>query len=395
MEETMEERADQESWYEDESTDEEWEYPLHEYELTASPNDFNVITLFNFIESGTVKIPGFQRNYVWDLKRASKLIESMIIGLPVPQIFLYEESRNKFLVIDGQQRLMSIYYFIKQRFPKKEKRTELRRIFDEYGKIPDEILEDDRFFTKFNLSLPEQLPNQRNKFSSLNYSTLSEYRSAFDLRPIRSVIVKQVSPKDDDSAIYEIFNRLNSGGINLRPQEIRMSLYHSNFYDMLYRVNIKKEWRRLTGISEPDIHMKDLEFLLRGFAMLIKGDKYNPSMVKFLNAFSLHAREYGEEDVKYFESLFESFLESCTNLANDAFQSTVKRFSITLFESIFAATCQEAYASKKMVVGKIDLDSVTEMKIDSKFLAAAERTTTSKSNLLTRLKRAREIIKIK
>lgn len=121
MEETMEERADQESWYEDESTDEEWEYPLHEYELTASPNDFNVITLFNFIESGTVKIPGFQRNYVWDLKRASKLIESMIIGLPVPQIFLYEESRNKFLVIDGQQRLMSIYYFIKQRFPKKRK----------------------------------------------------------------------------------------------------------------------------------------------------------------------------------------------------------------------------------------------------------------------------------
>ncbi|TVL99866.1 MAG: hypothetical protein CV087_16545 [Candidatus Brocadia sp. WS118] len=391
----MEERADQESWYEDESTDEEWEYPLHEYELTASPNDFNVITLFNFIESGTVKIPGFQRNYVWDLKRASKLIESMIIGLPVPQIFLYEESRNKFLVIDGQQRLMSIYYFIKQRFPKKEKRTELRRIFDEYGKIPDEILEDDRFFTKFNLSLPEQLPNQRNKFSSLNYSTLSEYRSAFDLRPIRSVIVKQVSPKDDDSAIYEIFNRLNSGGINLIPQEIRMSLYHSKFYDMLYRVNIKKEWRRLTGISEPDMHMKDLEFLLRGFAMLIMGDKYNPSMVKFLNAFSLHAREYGEEDVKYFESLFESFLESCTHLANDAFQSTVKRFSITLFESIFAATCQEAYASKKMVVGKIDPDSVNEMKIDSKFLAAAERTTTSKSNLLTRLKRAREIIKIK
>ncbi|WP_169704413.1 DUF262 domain-containing protein [Candidatus Kuenenia stuttgartiensis] len=390
----MENRTDQESWYDDESTYEEWEYPLHEYELTASPNDFNVITLFNFIESGTVKIPGFQRNYVWDLKRASKLIESMIIGLPVPQIFLYEESRNRFLVIDGQQRLMSIYYFIKQRFPKKEKRTELRRIFDEHGKIPDEILENDHYFTKFNLNLPEQLPNQRNKFSRLNYSTLSEYRSAFDLRPIRSVIVKQVSPKDDNSAIYEIFNRLNSGGINLMPQEIRMSLYHSIFYDMLYRVNIKKEWRRLTGITEPDLHMKDIEFLLRGFAMLINGDKYNPSMVKFLNAFSLHARDYENEGVKYFESLFESFLESCINLSNDAFQSTVKRFSITLFESIFATTCKEAYANKKMVVGKIDPGSVSQMKTDSKFLAAAEKTTTSKSNLLTRLKRASEIIKI-
>jgi uncharacterized protein with ParB-like and HNH nuclease domain len=56
---------------------------------------------------------------VWDLGRASKLIESLLLGLPVPQIFLYEAARNEFLVIDGQQRLMSIYYFIKQRFPKK------------------------------------------------------------------------------------------------------------------------------------------------------------------------------------------------------------------------------------------------------------------------------------
>src|SRR6266404_1652265 len=109
---------------------------------------------------------------------------------------------------------MSIYYFIKQRFPRKDKRTELRQIFDQYGKIPDEIFDDDSYFTNFNLSLPEQLPNQRNKFNGLNYSTLGDYRSAFDLRPIRSVIVKQVSPKDDDSAIYEIFNRLNSGGVN-------------------------------------------------------------------------------------------------------------------------------------------------------------------------------------
>src|SRR5262249_38549581 len=64
-----------------------------EYDITASPNDFNILTLYSFIESGAVKIPGFQRNFVWDLKRASKLIESVIIGLPVPQIFLYEEIR--------------------------------------------------------------------------------------------------------------------------------------------------------------------------------------------------------------------------------------------------------------------------------------------------------------
>jgi hypothetical protein len=116
-------------WTEEEDTEAD-DIQVEEYELTSSPNDFNITTIFNFIESGAVKIPGFQRNYVWDIKRASKLIESIIIGLPVPQIFLYEETRNRFLVIDGQQRLMSIFYFVKQRFPRIEKRPELRRLFD-------------------------------------------------------------------------------------------------------------------------------------------------------------------------------------------------------------------------------------------------------------------------
>ena len=72
-----------------------------DYDISVSPNDFNLKTLFDFIDSGIVKIPGFQRNYVWDLKRASKLIESLLIGVPIPQIFLYEEKKNSFLVIDG------------------------------------------------------------------------------------------------------------------------------------------------------------------------------------------------------------------------------------------------------------------------------------------------------
>src|SRR3954464_14319462 len=86
---------------------------ISEYDVTASPNDFNIGTIFNFIESGSLRIPAFQRNYVWEIKRASKLIESILIGLPIPQIFLYEKARNEFHVIDGQQRLMTIYYYKK------------------------------------------------------------------------------------------------------------------------------------------------------------------------------------------------------------------------------------------------------------------------------------------
>ena len=385
-----------EDWFEDKSeVEEDTEYPLHEYDLTSSPNDFNIITLFNYIEAGTIKIPGFQRNYVWDIKRASKLIESLVIGLPVPQIFLYESSRNQFLVIDGQQRLMSIYYFIKQRFPRNEKRTELRQLFDKHGKILDSILNDDTYFSKFALSLPEQLPSQKNKFKGLNYSTLGDYKSAFDLRPIRSVIVKQVSPQDDHSAIYEIFNRLNSGGVNLKPQEIRMSLYHSAFYDMLNRINTCPQWRNLTGISEPDLHVKDLEFLLRGFALLVSGDDYNPSMVKFLNAFSLKTKSFNAEQIQYLENLLLSFLQSCSNLDNTAFQSSPNRFSITAFESIFAAACRHAFKSHALINGKITAESVTQLKEDEKFMAASEKGTANKVNVATRLERAHEIIKVR
>jgi hypothetical protein len=116
------------------------------------------------------------------------------------------------------------------------KRVEIRAIFDKEGKVPDEILHNDDFFEDFKLKLSEKLPNHTNKFHGLNFSTLGDYKTQFDLRPIRNIIVKQNSPAGDDSSMYEVFNRLNTGGINLRPQEIRTSMYHSKFYDMLYRI---------------------------------------------------------------------------------------------------------------------------------------------------------------
>jgi len=67
---------------------------------------------------------------------------------------------------------MSIYYFMKQRFPRREKRAELRGIFDEHGNIPESIIHDDKYFENFRLKLAESLPNHRNKFQGLSYATL-------------------------------------------------------------------------------------------------------------------------------------------------------------------------------------------------------------------------------
>jgi uncharacterized protein with ParB-like and HNH nuclease domain len=141
-----------EDWLEEASQVPE-DLEIDEYDLVAAPNDWNTRTICDFIDSGAVQIPGFQRNYVWDIKRASKLIESLILGLPVPQVFLYEESRNRFLVIDGQQRLLTLFFFSKGRFPKKHYRADLRHLLNE-GDIDDGVLFDDANFEPFRLSLP-------------------------------------------------------------------------------------------------------------------------------------------------------------------------------------------------------------------------------------------------
>ena len=74
-----------ETWFDDYAGEVD-DIQVDEFDITAAPNDFNVLTINSFLESGAVRIPGFQRNYVWDIGRASKLIESLILGLPVPQV---------------------------------------------------------------------------------------------------------------------------------------------------------------------------------------------------------------------------------------------------------------------------------------------------------------------
>jgi hypothetical protein len=400
-------------WIEDDDFD---DYSLREYDITASPNDFNILTLFSFIESGAVKIPGFQRNYVWDIKRASRLIESLLIGLPIPQIFLYEEGKNSFLVIDGQQRLMSIYYFIKKRFPREEKRSELRQVFDQHGGIPANILEDDQYFTKFNLKLIDPSGGRKNRLNGMNYDTLVDLKTSFDLRTVRNVIIKQNSPDDADSSIYEVFNRLNSGGVNLTPQEIRTSLYHSRFYDMLYRLNLNPNWRRLIGLAQPDLNMKDVEILLRGYAMMIDGDNYTPSMKRFLNVFSKEARKlFGvsagssnrpaetpesralqmerTKKLELAEMVFDQFASATSGLPDRAFfGKATNKFNISVFDAVFAAVCAPLWQGQSHSLDPIDPAHLDQLKEDQDFVNATQKASAVTANVKKRLERARVIL---
>ncbi len=371
--------------------DEDEGYPLNEYQLTTTPNDFNILTIISFIESKVFKIPSFQRHYVWDLKRASKLIESLLIGLPIPQMFLYESGRNELLVLDGQQRLMTIYYFVKGRFPRKEKRAELREIFDQHGCMPDDVMVNDTLFQKFNLRLDEIVEGSTNRFHGKNYQTLDEYKTSLDLSTIRVMIVKAVSRDEENGAMFEIFNRLNSGGINLGTQEIRMSLYHSEFLYALLEMNKDERWRRILGKAHQDIRLRDVEAILRVFAMVTYLENYKATINGFINKFANHAKSFDDEKINYYKSIWSEFLDGCGELDKSNFRISPKRFSIMLFESVFYASCKEAI-DKKGATLPITPEFLEELKSDEDFKRFTYEKTTLLANVKGRLAKAKAIL---
>jgi hypothetical protein len=365
---------------------------LTEYDISANPNDFNVLTVTNFLDSGSIVLPPYQRNYTWDKARASKLIESLVLGLPVPQLFLYEEGKNRFAILDGQQRLLSIYFFTKKRFPRKSQRSTLREVFVDEGGFTAAILSDDKYFEPFNIHLPAVGGEDKSPLHGLNFDTLGDLQPVFNLRTIRCVVIKQNAPKDDDSSVYEIFDRLNTGGVNLRPQEIRANLYYSDFYKALYEFNKDERWRKVIGQPSRDEKLRDVELLLRAFGMLYYSDEYRPSMTRFLNRFSHFAkRDLKDGRLESAKVIFDKFMESIQAVDPDAFKLN-DRFSIAVFESALfgLAKGSENKDPADIVFSPLTTAKVVEL---SEALRASLQEGTSKTEYVNkRLKIARELL---
>ena len=372
---------------------EDEEVSITSYDVSVIPNDFNVMTINNLIEKSVIKMPVFQRNYVWDRKRASRFIESLIIGLPVPQIFLYLIAKNQYSVIDGQQRLMSIYFFIKQRFPKQGKRAAIRKIFDQYGKIPDDILNNDEFFQEFKLTFAKQENGKPHPLNGKKYLTLeSTQRDSFELMPIRCMSIRQNKP-DDNGAMYEIFNRLNTGGMNLSPQEIRGCLYDSNFYHALYKWNTFEEWRNLIG-KPADDKFRDVEMILRSFALAYDGDTYTGSMILFLNRFSKKAQDFSDDEIQKCEDTFSRVLSICSKIDRSVFLTRTKSFNAAFFEAVFVAIAREIKQNNMDNI-KATQEAFDGLKQDKEFIEAITHSTSHVESVKTRLRLARKYLYIK
>lgn len=369
---------------------------IMEYDITTSPRDLTPANIVDMIDSGIIEIPLFQRNYVWDIKKASKLVESLILGLPVPELFFYIEGddNSNYKIIDGQQRFLSIYFFVKGRFPKSQSARFMIREGINDGAALDELLPNNSMFRDFTLQLSDNTQKKSRydgeKFATLDKDTQIKFRLR---RFLRTVVVRQNKPDDNNSSMFEIFNRLNTGGAPLNAQEIRASLYYCDFYRMLVKLNNLPQWRDIMGKPTQDLHSKDIELILRSIALLQDENQYSPKMVNFLNQFSQKSRDFSKEHIQYLYDLFVSFISACSLLDEKAFFRN-NRFSRTLFESVFVAVCKDPFSESKLVEFKIETTSFEELKNDNIFVSYLMSGSSSSDNIKGRINRAKEIIKV-
>src|SRR5262249_29157257 len=157
-----------------------------------------------------------------------------LIGLPVPPIFFYIDKENKNLVVDGQQRLLSIISFFE-------------------GYFGAESLGKRQTFKLSGLNEKSKYANK--KFSDLDVSD----RRKLENSVLRAVNIRQLSPKEENTSIYHIFERLNTGGTPLTAQEIRNVVFRGKFLKILKSLNKDIHWRNIIGKKNEEKHQKDIE----------------------------------------------------------------------------------------------------------------------------------------
>jgi uncharacterized protein with ParB-like and HNH nuclease domain len=271
-----------------ESEEDDYESAPAEYDVSTYPADFTLEVLNDKWKSGEIEVPKFQREFVWKQTQASKLIESFMVGLPVPSVFLYTERKSqKYLVIDGQQRLKSVFYFLEGYFGSEDKQK--RGVFRLEG-----LSQKSRWYKKTFAEFDE--PDQRKFKNSV----------------LRAFIVQQLDPQDDTS-VYHIFERLNTGGTLLTNQEVRNCVFGGKFNELLNQLNTNVNWRAILGRAKEDSRQKDKELMLRFFAL--QGEnlkKYEKPLKDFLNRFMRRNRNLSDVDLARMRGNFET---TCADVA--------------------------------------------------------------------------------
>lgn len=355
---------------EDESvkSDAEQEIPgIKRYEIGFFGADYPIDALSKRLNSsdsageGDIFIPDFQRGYVWTKKQADRFIESLLLGLPVPGIFLStDRATNRRLVIDGGQRLRTIQAFMDGKF-----------------KGRDFILDKGIHADFEGKSYHDLLPSDRRRF---------------DDAIIHATIVRQEKPEGDERSLLYLFERLNTGGTAAQPHEIRRSLWGGNLNDLLKSLDKEEHWRNVYGPQSQ--RLKDQELILRFFALYIEEDRYGSvkeerTMKDFLTSFMARNRNIAPETAEVWRDIFRTTITFVNEaLGREAFRRG-RGLNAAIFDSVMAALAHRQKES--------DLPSVPEFKKaytvlleDQRFDDATSSQTSHQAKVKERLRLARE-----
>ena len=331
----------------DESTEESIPY---RYTVTSYGADYPVDSIVGRLERKVIYVPPFQRGYIWPLAKASRFIESLLLGLPVPGIFLSRDpDSSRMLIIDGQQRLKTLQYFYEGIFQGRE----------------------------------FKLHNVEERYEGRTYRTLEpDDRQVLDDSIIHATIVKQDEPSDDQSSIFHVFERLNTGSMLLQPQEIRACIFYGPFNKLLDELNNCEVWRDIYG--KPSPRLKDQELLLRFFALFFKLSSYERPMKEFLNKF-MGANKYLKKYDR--ETLTATFDETIgivgQVLGNRAFRPE-RVLNAAVFDSVMVGLATRI--SKSTVKHKCDLKaSYRELMVNEEYMNVCKTATSDKKNVLRRV----------
>lgn len=338
--------------------DQEEDEVIVDYDIATYPSDFTLAGIVKMWNEKDITIPEFQREFVWTIKQSSLLIESFLLGLPVPPVFFYIDPDSRNLVIDGQQRILSVVYY-----------------FDGY--FGSESIQGKRQVFRLK-GLDPRSPYSEKRFEDLDPGDQRKLENSVVLRAIN---VRQLSPAKDNTSIYHIFERLNTGGTPLKPQEVRNCVFRGEIVKLLRELNNDKNWRKIIGKPLLVKHQRDVELVLRMFALSTKWNTYEKPMKEFLNV-TMSRNKKG--DSKRLMRFIAKFPKTCSLIVK---KLGVKPFHLrgpmntSAFDSAFC-TIMDNYGNLKDDL----LEKYSELKKDEDFYEYTTVGTTDARTLKKRFK---------
>jgi hypothetical protein len=323
------------------------------YAITSYGADYPVDSLVQRLDRDVIFVPEFQRKYVWKLKQASLFIESLLLGLPVPGVFFAKEKdTGKLLIIDGQQRLRTLQYFYEGVFAGK----------------------------------PFALKDVQPRYEGKTFGTLDkEDQLRLSDSVIHATIIKQDEPSDDQSSVFHIFQRLNTGGTLLQPQEIRVCIYHGGFAEVLEILNTDKKWRAIYGPSSK--RLKDQELILRFLALFYAHERYERPMNEFLNKFMAWNRNLDKISAAEISSTFLPTIKLIEEAMGKKAFRPERALNAAVLDSVMVGI------ARRLKRGKVkNIESVSgaykRLLSDKMYLSAVKISTADESNVTLRIDKA-------